>query len=110
VWCVVVAKLVCSSSASALRARTGTPFARQLCAAPDGGLTEEEAAPDGGLTEEEAAMMGAEREAMEYDVLIVGAGPAGLSAAIRLRQLEAETRREILFDAGKTEKSSWTRF
>ena len=30
-----------------------------------------------------------EREAMEFDVVIVGGGPAGLSAAIRLKQLNA---------------------
>lgn len=36
-----------------------------------------------------------EREAMEVDVVIVGAGPSGLSAAIRLAQLAQETEREI---------------
>ncbi len=36
-----------------------------------------------------------ERESMEYDVVIVGGGPSGLSAAIRLKQLAAEAGREV---------------
>ncbi|MEM8590232.1 MAG: electron transfer flavoprotein-ubiquinone oxidoreductase [Pseudomonadota bacterium] len=36
-----------------------------------------------------------ERESMEFDVVIVGAGPSGLSAAIRLKQLAADADTEI---------------
>jgi electron-transferring-flavoprotein dehydrogenase len=35
------------------------------------------------------------REAMEYDVLVIGAGPGGLSTAIRIKQLAAEQGKDV---------------
>jgi electron-transferring-flavoprotein dehydrogenase len=35
------------------------------------------------------------RESMEYDVVVVGAGPGGLATAIRLKQLAAEAGRDV---------------
>ena len=46
-------------------------------------------------------MSEAERESMEFDVVIVGAGPAGLSAAIRLKQINPELSVVVLEKGGE---------
>ena len=47
------------------------------------------------MTSEEILARYGPREAMEYDIAVVGAGPAGLATAIRLKQLATEHSKEI---------------
>lgn len=63
-----------------------------------GGAGIQRCAPFSVATDEE------ERESMPFDVLIVGGGPAGLAASIRIKQLCAEQNKDLsvcLIDKGR---------
>ncbi len=67
--------------------------ARATATAPPRFLSSSSAAPQ--LSPEHLELLNGTREHMSYDVLVVGAGPAGLSAAIRLKQLAATNGQDL---------------
>src|SRR2546430_6786662 len=61
------------------------------------------------VTDAGSAAGAIEREVMQYDVVIVGAGPAGLACAIRLKQLKpAASVRSEERRVGKECRSRWS--